>query len=290
VRIGSLCSGYGGLEMGVVDAIGGTVAWHAENDRNASRVLAHHYPDIPNHGDITAIDWTTVEPVDVMCAGFPCQPLSKAGKRKGADDERWIWPHITHAVRVVRPRLVVLENVGGLLVSWRDGHGWRPAPIERVVGDLADLRYDATWRCVRASGVGAPHQRERVFIVAADTDRPGLARRRGFQGATGVGETAAHHPAPVSPWGAYAPAVARWEHLTRPAPCPVDERGELNPRFSEWMMGLPDGWVTAPGISHTAQLKILGNGVVPQQAAYAVASLMERTSGDLHAGRKGCTP
>lgn len=104
LRIGSLCSGYGGLEMGVQAVLGGAVAWHCENDPDASRVLAHHWPDVPNHGDLRSTDWASVEPVDVVTAGFPCQPVSSAGRRKGTDDDRWLWDDICAAVGRMDPQ------------------------------------------------------------------------------------------------------------------------------------------------------------------------------------------
>lgn len=270
-----LCSGYGGLGMAVEQVTGAVLVDHAETDANAAKVHEAHWPDIPNIGDITTADWSALEPTDILCAGFPCQPISRAGQRKVTNDARWIWPHIADAVRVLRPRCVILENVALLLRLWRDDDGWwNPAPVEEVVGSLAGLGYVGSWRCVRASDVGAPHQRERVFIVATDPVRTGLERRRGFQRAPRNGTVAAHDRPPA--WGPYEPAIRQWERLTRPAPPAWNRRGNLSPKFSEWMMGLPEGWVTGTGISHTAQLKCIGNGVVPQQATYALADMLDR--------------
>ena len=125
-RIGSLCSGYGGLDLAAMDVLGGTVAWHAQHDpadkrQHAARILAHRWPDVPNHGDITTFPWRAAEPVDVLTAGFPCQPVSHAGRQLGVLDDRWIWPAAATAVRVLRPRLVLLENVAALLVRGLSG-------------------------------------------------------------------------------------------------------------------------------------------------------------------------
>lgn len=157
MRLGSLCSGAGGLDLAVEAVFGAHTAWHCEQDAAASKVLAARWPGVPNHSDLITTDWATVEPVDIMCAGFPCQPFSMAGKRKGLDDERAIWPHIGRAIGVLRPRIVVLENVSALLTS---------AEFTRVANTLAALGYDLRWTCLRASDVGAPHKRERLFIVA----------------------------------------------------------------------------------------------------------------------------
>lgn len=304
----SLCSGYGGLDLAVQATTGATVVDHAETDVNAAKVLETHWPGLENLGDVTAIDWSVLEPTDIICAGFPCQPVSQAGKRKASDDKRWLWPHIGDAVRVLRPRLVVLENVSGLLLPWRDGRWWRPAPVEQVLGELAALGYDACWRSLRAADVGAPHRRERVFIVATDADRERLTdraepdgqaeepaltpprrgdvdrrhgavadsdrvgRARGRWASGGITEPQDGHDT----WGPYAATIARWERLTRPVPPPRDDRGRLSPIFVEWMMGLPAGWVTGVGLTRTAELRMLGNGVVPQQATCAITSILRR--------------
>ncbi|WP_018350962.1 DNA cytosine methyltransferase [Longispora albida] len=162
LTIGSLCSGYGGLDAGLVDALGGgTIAWHAETDPHASAVLAARYPGVPNLGDLTLADWTATPPVDWIVGGYPCQPFSLAGPRRGEDDPRNIWPSIAAAIRQLRPRFVLLENVSGHLSK---GFG-------RVLGDLSTLGYLGAWRSVRASDVGAPHRRQRVFILAVDASR-----------------------------------------------------------------------------------------------------------------------
>lgn len=156
MRIGSLCSGIGGLELGLERAGLGTTAWQVEYDPHASEVLARHWPGVPNHGDVKQTDWSKVEPVDVICAGYPCQPFSTAGRRQGTDDDRHLWPAVRDAVGVLGPRLVVLENVRGHL----------SLGFPEVLGDLADLGFDAGWCLLRASDVGAPHQRARLFVAA----------------------------------------------------------------------------------------------------------------------------
>lgn len=159
MRIGELCAGYGGLGMGVQSVIDARMAWCADNDLGASKILAHHWPTVPNHGDLTTTDWATVEPVDIITAGWPCQPWSLAGKGRGKDDERAIWPAIADAVRHLRPRYVILENVAAVVVL---------GELARAVGDLANLGYVGSWRCLRGSDAGAPHGRNRCFIAATD--------------------------------------------------------------------------------------------------------------------------
>jgi len=173
---GSLCTGYGGLELGLTAAgLTHTLAFVADPDPGAARLLAEHHPGVPNLGDITAVDWPAVDVViDILFAGYPCQGFSLAGQRKGMDDERFIWPHVADGIRRLRPRHVVLENVPGHLSL---GFG-------RVLGDLAALGYVGSWICLRASDIGAPHRRDRIFIYAHLADTPGL--RLGNRGAAGI--------------------------------------------------------------------------------------------------------
>jgi DNA (cytosine-5)-methyltransferase 1 len=160
--IGSLCTGYGGLDLAVELVLGGRLAWYAETDRHARTVCAHHWPHVPNLGDIRTIDWTHVPPVDVLTAGFPCQDISNAGKRGGiTGPHSSLWHHITQALRVLRPPLVFVENVAAL----------RRRGLDVVHTDLATLGYDTSWLCLRASDIGAPHRRDRLFLLATTGGR-----------------------------------------------------------------------------------------------------------------------
>lgn len=421
LRIGSLFTGTGALDMVVTDVLGGSVAWHCQYDpedrhQYAARILEHHWPAVPNLGDITQVDWTQVEPVDVLTAGFPCQDLSYAGRGAGIKKgtRSGLWYSVADAIRALRPGLVFLENVRAIVAR-------RPG-LDVVLASLAELGFDAEWTCVRASDVGAPHKRERWFLLAWPAgDSHGLAGAPGsaldrrpatvdeprslqrtvrpdrlsatpdatgqHAGAIAEGDRGGQPPAPARDcggaapnapgdgrdewraepagefggpdaavygdatladpagerhghsrpvrerglppaalasaaadadcyavrqqpvsepgsgsqtvaglagieWGAYGPAVHRWAHiLGRPAPSPVDDRGHLDPRFVEWMMGLPEGHVcgipapegmTAAGVRN-AQLKALGNGVVPQQVAFALRLLLARVGQEVAA-------
>lgn len=169
-RIGSLCTGYGGLDLAVLAVLGGHVVWVADNDPAAARLLARRWPGVPNLGDITTVDWTRVPPVDILACGWPCQDISHAGKRAGITGPRSrLWRCVAVAVRDLRPGLVFLENVAGL----------RTRGLDVVQADLATLRYHTSWICLRASDVGAAHRRDRVFLLGqpaaedpADTVRP----------------------------------------------------------------------------------------------------------------------
>ena len=300
IKLGEICAGYGGLGLGLGLLADVDTRWVADVDAGPSKVLARHWPDAPNLGDITRIDWATIEPVDVIAGGTPCQDLSNAGHRAGMrpGTRSGIWESMAHAIEEIKPRVVVWENVAGARSAaaysrLESGSGClgggadRPVlrALGRVVGDLAGLGYDAAWESLRASDVGAPHRRERVFVLAwrpdaADTlrilrDRPRGARGRRHE------PTDSRRTPDRSPWLEYAPAIHRWEEVTgREAPLPTEtgQRGGdvLSPRFVEWMMGLPAGHVTdTPGLSRSQALKALGNGVVPQQAAHAISHLAE---------------
>jgi DNA (cytosine-5)-methyltransferase 1 len=175
--------------MAVEHVFGGTVVWHSEIDKAASKVLAHRYPDVPNLGDITEINWDNWKPmleVDILCGGFPCQDVSAAGKRAGIKDgtRSGLWSVFAEAIDILRPSIVIIENVRGLLSATAHrmesdatalgDRGTRPVlrAAGAVLGDLADLGYDAQWTTVAAADVGAPHRRERVFILATATDTP----------------------------------------------------------------------------------------------------------------------
>lgn len=176
MKIGSLFSGVAGLDEAVSRVFDGEVVWFAENDRAASLVLAARFPDIPNHGDVTKIDWLKVEPVDILCGGFPCIDVSAAGMKKGLSQgtRSGLWSHFATAIDVLRPPIVIVENVRGLLsaranrsVELEDANlGKTLRAAGAVLGDLSDLGYDAKWQTVPAAAVGAPHKRERVFLIA----------------------------------------------------------------------------------------------------------------------------
>lgn len=155
LTVGSLFSGIGGLDLGLERA-GMTVIWQSEIDPYCSRVLKKHWPNVPNLGDITKVDWSTVERPDVICGGYPCQPFALAGGRRGDIDPRHLWPNMLHAIRVLRPGVVICENVAGHL----------SLGFDRVLADFAELGFDAEWSLVSACSMGAPHLRERLFCVA----------------------------------------------------------------------------------------------------------------------------
>lgn len=159
MRIGSLFSGIGGLEMGLERAGLGRVVWQVEKDAYCRAVLAKHWPSAERFEDVR--DFHPAGTVDVLCGGFPCQPWSVAGKQQGEADERHLWPEFARIIEEATPPLVVGENVPGL----------RARGLRIVLADLARLGFDAEWAMLAAGEVGAPHIRRRLFVVAAHPDR-----------------------------------------------------------------------------------------------------------------------
>jgi DNA (cytosine-5)-methyltransferase 1 len=161
LTFGSLFSGIGGFDLGFERA-GMECRWQCEIDKAASGVLAHHWPGIPNTGDVRNVGRDTVESVDLICGGFPCQDLSVAGKRAGLAGERsGLWFEFHRVLSELRPRWVVIENVPGLLSSNRG------RDFAVVLRGLADIGYLSTWRVLDAQYFGVAQRRRRVFVVAS---------------------------------------------------------------------------------------------------------------------------
>jgi DNA (cytosine-5)-methyltransferase 1 len=155
LTVGSLFSGIGGLDLGLERA-GMQVIWQSEIDPYACKVLSKHWPEVVNHGDIKEINWEEIERPNVICGGYPCQPFSTAGKRRGEEDPRHLWPWVREAISRLRPDYAILENVRGHLSMGGLS----------VVAELASIGYDCEWRVVSAASVGANHRRDRIIIVA----------------------------------------------------------------------------------------------------------------------------
>ncbi|MFF3086353.1 DNA cytosine methyltransferase [Streptomyces nojiriensis] len=259
-----LCAGYGGLGLAVEALTGERLHYVAEVDPHAAKILAARFPQAVNLGDVTAIDWASlIGEVNVTTAGFPCQGISNAGKRKGLADERSaIWFDVLKSIRTIRPELVCLENVAAI----------RRRGLPEVLGGLAEAGYDSRWISIRATEVGAAHARERWFCAAVPRTLgadPWARWRHAVEGlgqgaasagagqlsgaARGAGEADLRLPdsggvrrdwrtrlleestgwpqpqdpghSPAAWWGDYLPAVRQWEDLTGRAAPPPTERG-----------------------------------------------------------------
>lgn len=243
--IGSMFSGYGGLELGIQHVYPhASIAWQSEIDAGCRKLLEHHYPHTPNFGDITQIDWDTVPRVNIICGGSPCQDMSQAGLRAGMkhDTRSGLWEYMRQSIKKLQPDMVVWENVKGALnapatslSSMESASGLmgdQPAhtvlrAVGRVLGDLANLGYNAAWQGVRASDVGACHHRLRIFLVAIKQDKPLPAWAK----------------SPVQPKDVLAPARHRpqdtdtlsraFTHVFLPTPdAHMGERGKYEPCYS----------------------------------------------------------
>jgi DNA (cytosine-5)-methyltransferase 1 len=292
--IGSLFSGVGGIELGL-ESIGlGPVLWQCDADPAARAVLAAHRPGVQVFEDVREIDAKSAAPVGIVCGGFPCQPHSVAGRRRGTSDARWLWPQFQRIVAELCPPIVFIENVPGL----------RTSGLRDVLAGLASLGFDAQWDCFTASEVGAPHIRRRLFVLAY-TDRAALGlqlgRRRGsggkeaplarldgraqhladadgkgqllqaaelFAGGIGPGhrcEALADAPGPGLAIGIKQPARQKRAPSKR-------GRSQGHPWPAE-----PDVGRVAYGVpARTHRLRLLGNACVPAQAAHAFLTLATR--------------
>jgi DNA (cytosine-5)-methyltransferase 1 len=295
LTVGSLFSGIGGFDLGFERA-GMRTVWFCEQDPFCQRVLAKHWPGVPVHPDVRALVADTdsgrlalggqrnggsaesrleaprghdadgrdadaellpvpVPYVDVLCGGFPCQDISVAGRGEGIDGARsGLWAEYARLIRELRPRYVVVENVAALLARG----------MERVLGDLAACGYDAEWDCVPASAVGAPHRRDRVWLVAYPArDLPARsASARTFGERVGAGGQRS---------GDVADAAGEGRGSARPVrPAEAGGAGPFGePARSGWWLAEPDVGRVAHGVpARVDRLRSLGNALVPQIAEW----------------------
>jgi len=172
ITFGSLFAGIGGFDLGFERA-GMEPIWQVEINDYAQKVLAKHWPKVHREADIKTVGKHNLEYVDVICGGFPCQDISYAGRGAGLDGERsGLFFEAMRVVRELQPRVVVLENVAALLTRG----------LDRVLGTLAEIGYDAEWHCVPAAYVGAPHIRDRVFVLAYSKHNGLVASERQYSG------------------------------------------------------------------------------------------------------------
>jgi DNA (cytosine-5)-methyltransferase 1 len=253
-----LCSGYGGFELGLrLAGIDARTVAHVERDSYAAAALVArmeeaHLDPAPIWDDLTTFDsgaWRGR--VDCITAGFPCQPFSLAGSQRGIDDERWLWPAIKRIVREVGPRFVFLENVPELV---RGG-------LPFVLADLADLGFDAEWGLHSAAEVGAPHKRERFWLLA-DTDRPRPERPSGLAVTT--------TPKLANATGSCGDTYGQWPPNREGDWPEYIAQGGPKPAIRRTTNGTPPELVES--------LHLGGNGLVPAVAAAAFVELLDRLS------------
>jgi DNA (cytosine-5)-methyltransferase 1 len=278
---GSLFSGIGGFDLGFERA-GIRTLWQIEIDDYCNGVLARHFPSAARFRDVRECGAHNLSPVDIISGGFPCQDISNAGKRAGIDGERsGLWAEYARIVRELRPRFVVVENVAALLHRG----------LERVCGDLAACGYDAEWDCLPASAFGAPHRRDRLWLIAYPSQHgrhEKFAESRRFFRALrldGRGDPLAdansagfrERCGAIASAPAYGPAQCGSEDVSHTASGRAEsggasghEWGFQNETLREFRYS--DNWATEPDVGRVAhgiparvdRLRGLGNAVVPQ--------------------------
>lgn len=264
LRVLSLFAGIGGFDLGLERTGGFKTVAVAETDDYASKVLALRFPDAPNVGDVTAAEYPNA---DIICAGFPCQDISFAGAGAGLAGARsGLWREVVRAIRVVRPRYALLENVAALLSRG----------LDTVLGDLAEIGHDAEWHCIPASAVGAPHIRDRVWIVAEPQhpDANSVRSHRAQEHVEGNVEPAHEQVGIVGSVGAL---LADAERIGQPrSRQPIDSSDQAKDRKGQagdaLDVGVGNIWSAEPNVGRVAhgipkrvdRLRCLGNVVVPQ--------------------------
>jgi len=293
VIFGSLFTGIGGMDPGLERA-GMACAWQVELDPFCRRVLEKHWPGVPRHDDVRTFDPTAV---DLVAGGFPCQPVSFAGKRRGEADPRWLWPEFLRVVRACRPAWVLAENVPGL----------RTCGADRVLGDLESEGYAVAPLVVGADHAGAPHIRRRVWIVAhaghlqwglqpgrrngqsgadpavvADDGNVANAARGGCEGSRlSAGQGRSEQTAAGALLGGEALA-----HADRAGLAQRGARGgdELAPAArGGWWQSEPDVGRVAHGVpARVDRLRALGNACVPQVVEEIGRAILNSVSQGVH--------
>ena len=248
MRVGSIFSGIGGLDLGLERA-GLRIVWQSEIDPYASAVLRKHWPNVPNLGDIRGIEVHHAEPVDIICGGFPCQPFSLAGKRRGTEDDRYLWPEMRRVIEEFQPRWVLGENVPGIINM----------ALDEVLSSLEAIGYETGTVVVPACALNAPHRRDRVWIL-------GHAKRLGLPGQ----EPENRRSSMADPDSKGLPEREREQAEERPYSEPTGSG--LQPLQKQrdttacWDAE-PDVGRVAHGVPNRVdRLRSLGNAVVPQVA------------------------
>jgi DNA (cytosine-5)-methyltransferase 1 len=252
LRVLSLFAGIGGFDLGLERTGGFETVAFCEINKYCQRVLAKHWPKVPCYDDVCSLTADRLAAdgiaVDAICGGFPCQDISVAGAGAGLAGERsGLWREYARLIGELRPRYVIVENVAALL-----GRG-----LGTVLGDLAAIGYDAEWHCIPASAVGAPHRRDRVWIVAnANGEREPQSEGR-FSDIRGWSGNSSEDVANTSRAGL---------SLSRQEPVGTHrEQGRRTIATSDWWTIEPDVGRVAHGIpSRVDRLGALGNAVVPQ--------------------------
>lgn len=271
LKVGSLFSGAGLCDLGL-DWAGFEHAWFCEVDPFCQAVLRRHWPSVPIYNDVSTLNGNSIQRVDVLVGGFPCQDVSGAGKRAGINPKTrsGLWYEFKRVIEEMQPKYVIIENVRGLL----------SLGIEDVLQGLAEIGYDAEWEVLAAAALGAPHHRERVFIVAYPVRHRADRKRRIL---SPLQRIVGKHQQHCSLFGWLG---LRFDRKTKasaatsycePVIYRVDDGSSAGldsplweqPRYQH-MIGRVDQSVAKDWVP---RLKALGNGITPHQS-YAIASCL----------------
>jgi len=266
MTFGSLFSGIGGIDLGLERA-GMECRWQVEIDPYCRKVLAKHWPDVRRYEDVREVGSDNLKPVDLIAGGFPCQDVSVAGKRAGIKEgtRSGLWFEFHRIICELRPSYVIVENVPGLLAN---GMG-------RVLGDLAEIGYDAEWEVLSAADVGAPHLRRRVFIVAYTTELQ-CDGGNDNAGISTQGGTVSRFGNRCRPKDVANPLCVRQQRQGKQADASNQAENREGQTSDVIDVGLGHFWRTEPNVGRVAhgvpsrvdRLKGLGNAVVPACAQY----------------------
>ena len=265
LTFGELFAGIGGFSLGLERA-GMKCRWQVEIDDYANRVLQKHWPSVERWGDIRTFppDENKAWEVDLICAGVPCQPVSLAGKQKGADDGRWMWGEFLRVVATLRPSIVVAENPASIL-----SHD-KGSTFAGIVAAICAAGYDVEWKTISAADVGAPHKRERVWLLAYANSKRNAVRRHSEA-----------VPEEMACRGCHARGSQR-DCWTRCEGSPVQGAStSKEPAFDNQWSSEPAVGRVVNGIPHRVdRLRCLGNAVVPQVVELIGRAIMEREHGN----------
>lgn len=272
MTFGSLFAGIGGFDLGFERA-GLVCKWQVEIDDYATRVLEKHWPSVHRERDIRSCGRHNLERVDIICGGFPCQDISYAGRGAGIEGERsGLFFEAIRVVRELRPRIVVLENVAALLTRGMD----------RVLGTLAEIGFDAEWHCIPAAAVSAPHIRDRAFVLGYANCGRGPAREQaGASARHGISTCSASIDASSMAY-ADGKGLEGWPQAESRA-----TRETENAEWSRMPIERSRWWVAEPSVGRVAdgvprrvdRLRGLGNAVVPQVAEWIGRNLVLNQQG-----------
>ena len=258
-----LFSGIGGFSLGLERAGMKTVAF-CEVDKKCQQVLKKHWPGVPIFDDVTTLKGEDIEEtVDVICGGFPCQDISLAGKGAGLEGERsGLWTEFHRLIKEIKPKYAIIENVSAL----------RSRGLDQVLREISEIGYDAEWHCITAASIGAPHRRDRVWIVAYPRDskrRDSITGSLGRDGERKLEErirTSETTETTGSRQTSESMAYANSKRLERQREISSRISEELkDPSYTRWWKIEPSVGRVAHGVSgRVDRLKQLGNAVVPQ--------------------------